>query len=74
MVMVMNLMNFFKDYVPTVSGNFSSNVVVDGSTVNLGRSDTAGQEDHNRLRPQLQRFTWRQAFPSRPSQCNADPN
>ncbi|CAA2978519.1 rac-like GTP-binding 5 [Olea europaea subsp. europaea] len=33
------------DYVPTVFDNFSANVVVDGSTVNLG------QEDYNRLRP-----------------------
>ncbi|XP_047939013.1 rac-like GTP-binding protein 5 isoform X3 [Salvia hispanica] len=43
--------SFPTGYIPTVFDNFSVNMRVGGSSVNLSLWDSAGQEDYNRLRP-----------------------
>lgn len=39
------------DYVPTVFDNYSKKITLDGTTVELGLWDTAGESDYDRLRP-----------------------
>eukprot|EP00301_Raphidiophrys_heterophryoidea_P012239 c18642_g1_i1.p1 GENE.c18642_g1_i1~~c18642_g1_i1.p1 ORF type:complete len:210 (+),score=51.13 c18642_g1_i1:79-708(+) len=43
--------SFPTEYVPTVFDNYSTNIMVNGSTITLGLWDTAGQEEFDQLRP-----------------------
>ena len=43
--------SFPGDYVQTVFDDYSANVMYNCKPINLGFWDTAGQEDHGRLRP-----------------------
>ena len=43
---------FFDEYVPTVFDNFAKNMVVDGVNIALGITDTAGQAEYEKFRPE----------------------
>ncbi|KAI9331092.1 P-loop containing nucleoside triphosphate hydrolase protein [Obelidium mucronatum] len=42
---------FPEEYVPTVFENQTTDILIDGRTIQLALWDTAGQEDYSRLRP-----------------------
>src|SRR3989338_8127363 len=43
--------SFPEEYVPTVFDNYSATLMCDNRAISLGLWDTAGQEEHDRLRP-----------------------